>query len=164
MLERGGKVYLDTNAIIEAHRIRCWKALCNHFDLHTVAFCKREALAGNPAKKGYVEIPEESLTDRITVHEVAQRDVVAFSLKIAGEIFDVDGGERELLTHALLDPNAWLLCGPDNASLHALNFFGLLDRVVSLEEMCITGKIKPYLKYKGNYTAKWMRDFRMKIR
>ena len=142
MIKRGGKVYLDTNAIVESHRTRCWKALAHEFDLHTVAFCKREALAGKKGRPGYVEVDEETLREKITVHDVAQRDVVRFSLKIDGQVFDVDGGERELLAHALLDPDAWFLCGSDNASMHALNFLNLLDRAVSLETMCTVGKIQ----------------------
>jgi len=161
MLERGGKVYLDSNAIIEAHRTKCWKALANEFELHTVTRCQQEVLAGKRGK-GHVEVEADSLKNRITIHHVEQRRVVAFSLEIEGQLFDVDGGERELLAHALQDPDAWFLCGPDNASMHALNFFRQLNRAISLEAMCRAGKIQTAQQFKNNYTERWLSDFRMK--
>lgn len=163
MLVRGGKVYLDSNAIIEAHRVKCWKTLANEFDLHTVDQCKQEVLTGKRGC-GYVEVDADSLENRITIHQVEKRKVVAFTLKIEGQVFDVDGGERELLAHALNDEEVWFLCGPDKASMHALNFFKQLDRAVSLETLCNVGKIQTTHKLKDNYTDRWMQDFRMENR
>jgi hypothetical protein len=33
------RVLVDTCVIIEAFRVNCWKALCNHFSVETVECC-----------------------------------------------------------------------------------------------------------------------------
>ena len=42
----------------------------------------------------------------------------------------LDGGEKALWAHVLARPNAWLLCGPDKASLRIGVRLNLRDRLV----------------------------------
>jgi len=38
-MKRGNRILIDTNAILEAHRVGCWKALCGFFSMETVEWC-----------------------------------------------------------------------------------------------------------------------------
>lgn len=86
------------------------------------------------------------------VHSVNVRERAQLAL-CRGSIA-LDEGEEELWAHALGRDDAWLLCGPDKASLRCGVRLGYRDRLVSLEEL---------LKQVGHspsglrmaYTQKW---------
>jgi len=48
----GKRVFVDTNVIIEAHRVGCWNALCGSFSIETVEKCLQEATSGHSDKPG----------------------------------------------------------------------------------------------------------------
>ena len=50
-MERGSEVLIDTNAIIEAHRVQCWAAICGYFALETVGECVAECGTGDSDRR-----------------------------------------------------------------------------------------------------------------
>lgn len=86
---------MDTNIIIEAVRVGCWSALTAHYRVETVSKCCEEARTGNRRRAGYIEVTEEDLRTRLTVHRVSDIDLVHLVLQDA-ESFRLDDGERHL--------------------------------------------------------------------
>ena len=69
----------------------------------------------------------------------------------------LDAGERELWAHALTRADAWVLCGPDKASLRIGIRLGLRDRLVSLEQLLDDVGFQPKIPLEVNHTQKWLR-------
>jgi len=72
-----------------------------------------------------------------------------------GQLAMVDAGERALWSHVLTRTDAWLLCGPDAASLRIGVRLGLRDRLVALEELLSDVGHKPKVPLRRNYTKAW---------
>lgn len=70
MIARGDIVLLDTNVIVEAHRVRCWKMLAQSFRIETVEECCVEAATGDRRRQDYVEVDVEDMRKLVAVHEV----------------------------------------------------------------------------------------------
>ncbi|MCC5848143.1 MAG: hypothetical protein JJU29_08615 [Verrucomicrobia bacterium] len=153
---KGGVVLLDTNVIIEAHRVSCWKALANAFTLQTVSRCVQEATdRRNQYRPGYVEVPSESLEGRIEVCGVTESDIARLQFR-APNVYDLDDGERDLLAYACIREAKWVLASPDHAVVQAMKTLELLDRFVSLEALLETAKIKPARTLRGNHRKDWL--------
>ena len=60
-----------------------------------------------------------------------------------GEIAMLDEGEQALWAHALARADAWVLCGPDKASLRIGVRLGLRDRLVALERLLDDAGFRP---------------------
>lgn len=129
-------ILVDTNAIIEAVRTRCWNALTGSLTVESVAECSREALAGSiETIPGYILVTRGDLDRMNAVHEVTP--TVRATFKIAYDQADaLDAGEQDLLAHAHVNARIpWQLCSPDKAAIRAAVRLGLGDRLVSLEEL-----------------------------
>jgi hypothetical protein len=72
----------------------------------------------------------------------------------------LDAGEKELLAHAVTRTDAWLLCGPDGATVRCLFANKLIDRMVSLEEMLRVSGLRRLPDLEDQYTSKWLSGFR----
>ena len=71
---------------------------------------------------------------------------------------NLDLGERSLWAHALTRADAWVLCGPDKASLRFGVRLGFRDRLVALEGLFKDAGHKPGAALKENYTSSgWIR-------
>jgi hypothetical protein len=68
MIARGDIVLLDTNVIIEAHRVNCWKSMMRVFRLETVEECCVELATGDRRRPGYQVVDVEVLRTQMTVH------------------------------------------------------------------------------------------------
>jgi hypothetical protein len=68
----------------------------------------------------------------------------------------LDDGERALWGHAVSRKDAWVLCGPDKASLRVGIRLGLRDRLVSLEQLLGDAGFRPRVSFKTAYTQKWL--------
>ena len=66
-------------------------------------------------------------------HAVSPAELAAAVLK-APDIH-LDPGERSLWAHALTRADAWVLCGPDRASLRYGVRLGLRERMIALEAL-----------------------------
>lgn len=130
-----GPVLLDTNVIIEAWRVDAWRALCGGYRLETVVECVTETQTGFQNRRPEQQIDQAVLLAGLKgVHTVSDADRAA-ALVHDGQIAMLDEGEKALWAHALARPDAWVLCGPDKASLRIGLRAGLRDRLVSLERL-----------------------------
>lgn len=144
---------VDTNVIIEAWRVRGWKALASGHALETVGMVVMETQTGfqNRRERQHIDGAELQRTLR-AVHDVSERDRAGLAVR-APDIL-LDPGERDLWAHALQRQDACVLCGPDKASLRLGIELGLRERLVSLEGLWkavgFTAK-----NLRENFTAKW---------
>jgi hypothetical protein len=82
----------------------------------------------------------------------AQRAVVA----VRAPDIALDVGERSLWAHALTRTDAWVLCGPDKASMRFGVRLGLKDRLIALESLLADAGHRPKEDLKLAYTTKWL--------
>ena len=163
MTPRGSIVLIDTVAIKAAHDHGCWNALKNSFQLHSVPLCLEEATRWSKQGRRLVAKSCEELSKELTLHTPSEQQRAELLLRV-GLMLDLDAGERDLLADALtLKSKARWLCGPDKASLKALNRLQLLDRMVALETLargvgCRTSGLK------DQYTEKWLGEKRLRLR
>ncbi|MCA1935138.1 MAG: hypothetical protein LDL37_06775 [Asticcacaulis sp.] len=160
MPKHKGPILLDNNAIGDAVDLNKWKALVGAYkhQLHTVRTVSEEA-GSYFAKLSKREELMVSLGN-LSVHEVTDADRVGLHLAIPG--VTLDAGERDLWAHARKRQDAWILCGPDKASVRAAIKLGLQDRLISLEELLTDAGIST----KGlpdSQTKKWLDQAKNKI-
>ena len=68
----------------------------------------------------------------------------------------LDEGEKALWAHALARPDAWVLCGPDKASLRIGVRLNLRDRLVALEYLLKDAGFRPKMSLKIAYRQDWL--------
>lgn len=149
----GRAVLVDTNVIIEAWKVRGWKALAGQHRLETVATVVMETQTGFQRRREVQRIDGAELRRTLrATHEVGERERAELAVR-AHDIL-LDPGERDLWAHALQRRDAWVLCGPDKASLRLGVQLGLREQLVSLEglwrEAGFTAK-----NLRANFTVKW---------
>lgn len=151
-----GPVLVDTNVIIECWRVGGWKALTGGYTVETVAMCFVETQTGFQRRRPEEQIDRQVLTDTIkTVHTVQDADFAQALTRDPGIAF-LDDGERALWAHAVSRKDAWVLCGPDKASLRVGIRLGLRDRLISLERLLEDAGFKPRVNLKTAYSQKWL--------
>jgi hypothetical protein len=144
MARHRGPVLVDTNAILECYRVGSWRALSGGYAVETVEDCIVETQTGyqrrSPSLKAVNPVRD------------AERAVVALrSPDIA-----LDVGERSLWAHALTRGDAWVLCGPDKASMRFGVRLGFKDRLIALETLLADAGLRPKEPLRPAYTAKWL--------
>ena len=150
-----GRVAVDTNVIIEAHRVGVWHALTGNYRVETVAECRQEALT-NPARQAAIQVEAAALdAARIAVHAVSRRQRTVLKLTVSDD--DLHPGERALWAHLLSAGGKWLMCGPDKASMRCGMRLGFADRIVSLQRLLDDIGCRPEARLYPQYTAKWQR-------
>jgi hypothetical protein len=162
MPPRHARVLVDTNAIQAAHRYGCWTALHKCFQLETAEHCIEEALRPNRRGKRLVDRSRDDLVKELQVHAITdlQRAVLLHALQ--GRV-DLDDGERDLLSLALpIKTEAWWLCGPDKATLHAMHLLGIMDRMCSVQALAETAGTK-LTGAEVQYTEKWLSSMRTQL-
>jgi hypothetical protein len=155
MARHRGPVLVDTNAILEGFRVGSWRALSGGYALETVEDCLIETQTGFQRRSPELQIDEVELRATLkAIHPVidAQRAVV--TLRAPDIALDV--GERSLWAHALTRSDAWVLCGPDKASMRFGVRLGLKDRLIALERLLSDAGYHPKEALKPAYTAKWL--------
>jgi len=130
------RVFADTNVILEAFRIACWTAICEHYSVETVEKCIEEALTGNPDDSGRVRVDAAALTAGLAArHPVGKHELVSLVLDHP-EFQGLDDGELHLLAwlhaNALLSKVLVLVSTADKAAIVATGRLGGLDSLVSL--------------------------------
>lgn len=163
------RVLLDTCVIIEAHRISCWKALCQAFDVETVQCCVDECCAGDPLKPGRVPIKREDLhAGMARVHDVT--DIMLATLAIEqDDLPALDDGELHLMAWLHANPTEAVLTvisTSDRAALRAAHVLRLLDRVTSLQELGRGAGVgrKQLEKLEHHFSEDWLGAVRMQLR
>jgi hypothetical protein len=155
MARHQGSVLVDTNVIIECWRIKAWKALVGGYSVETVEYCVVETQTGLQRRRfeqqiGYAEL-RETLAAVHSVSDVERAEAVLRDDQIAY----LDLGEQMLWAHALTRGDAWVLCGPDKASLMTGIRLGLRDRLVSLERLLEDVGLRPKGSLREAYTRRW---------
>lgn len=156
MAKHHGPVLVDTNVIIECWRVSAWKALCGGYAVETVGDCFVETQTGFQKRRPEEQIDSDVLAKTLkAVHAVQDIDH-AEAVTRDPSIAYLDPGERALWAHAIGRKDAWVLCGPDKASLRIGIRLGLRDRLASLERLLGDVGFKPKLGLKTPYTQKWL--------
>lgn len=157
MNERKPSVLLDANAIIESHRVFAWNALAGGHRLETVEDCVTETQTGFQLRRQEQRIALKDLREKLAVENtVEDRERAELAIRIEGIALDI--GEESLWAHALGREDAWLLCGPDKASMRCGVRLGFRERIISLEELLENVGHKPKIALSHNYTKKWSDD------
>ena len=151
----GAVVLVDTNVIIEAHRIGAWPALAGAYRVETVEDCVSETQTGfqRRAREQWIEAAalRESLR---AVHQVADNERAELAVRVSDIALDL--GEASLWAHALSRTGAWFLCGPDRASLRVGVRLRMRDRLVSMEDLLDRAGHRPRHGLRHAYTRRWM--------
>ncbi|MCE0497850.1 MAG: hypothetical protein LV481_07895 [Methylacidiphilales bacterium] len=156
MPNRGDRVYVDTNAIIESHRVKCWKDLVSRFGLCTVEKCVEECATGNLAgAETPVDVTE--LRSKITVESVSSNEIAQLNLKLSNQVI-LDPGEEHLIAKAIQQKEAWFLCSPDKAAIRAVSLLNLAQRLISLEELAGECGLDICKKAKVHYLKGWLKQ------
>ena len=147
---------MDTNAVIEAWRVDAWRALCGGYRLETVEECVSEANTGYQRRRPEQRIEAKALLAGFkAVHKVTDGERAAALIR-DGEIAMLDEGEKALWTHALARADAWVLCGPDKASLRIGTRAKLRDRLVSLGRLLEDAGFRPKTPLRKQYGQDWL--------
>ena len=149
-----GPVLLDTNTILDAHKMGAWAALHNGYQLETVEDCVTETQTGFQRRKPEEQIdPVQLRKDFKAVNEVDDSQRTGVLVNADG--IALDPGELSLWAHALMRKDAWVLCGPDKASLRFGVRMKCRDRMISLERLLTeAGRSTKGLDEK--HTTKWL--------
>jgi len=156
-LRRGDRILVDTNVIIEAHRVRCWRAVASEFRLITAEKVIEETQTGHQNRS-----PEQNIDEAVLrasfhqIHDVTRSQLAAIDIDY--EDHGLDDGEHHLVALAAsLDGAAWLLNSPDNGTIRFCSRAEWLDRMVSLQAMTNTLGLPHGQRLRGNHTEHWLR-------
>lgn len=156
MARHQGPVLVDTNVVIECWRISAWKALTGGYQVETVRMCEIETQTGLQRRRPEQQIDRQVLQATLkAIHEVSDAERAAALLRDEQVRF-LDAGEQMLWAHALTRNDAWILCGPDKASLRLGIRLGLRDRLVSLERLLLDVGHRAKTELREAYTQKWL--------
>ena len=146
---------MDTNAILECWRVSAWQALAGGYRVETVEDCVTETQTGFQRRRATQQIDKGRLLSSLAaVHPVGDQELAAAAVR--DPLFSsLDIGERSLWAHALTRGDAWVLCGPDKASLRLGLRLGFRDRLVALETLLHSVGFRPKEPLRTNYTGKW---------
>ncbi len=157
MTRHKGVVLVDTNVILEAHRIRSWRALVGGYKVETVEDCIAETQTGFQHRRPEQQIDIVELRDSLeAVHSVGNRERAGLAVRIPG--IELDRGEASLWAHALNRDDSWVLCGPDRASLRCGVRLGFRERLVSLEGLLNDAGHRPRISLRPAYTMRWHKN------
>ncbi len=154
MVRHQGTVLVDTNIILETHRTGSWRALSGGYPVETVEDCVAETQVGFQRRRAELQIHEGELRNSLkAVHAVENRERAALAIRITG--ITLDRGEASLWAHALSRTDAWVLCGPDRASLRCGVRLGFRQRLVSLEDLLDNVGNRSRTTLRPAYTRRW---------
>jgi hypothetical protein len=151
-----GPVLVDTNIILECWRVGAWRALAGGYAVETVEDCVTETQTGFQRRRTEQRIDGTALQQSLAqVHEVTPAHLAAAIVRDE-QISFLDLGERSLWAHALTRTDAWVLCGPDRASLRFGIRLGFRDRLVALERLLRDVGHRPREALRPAYSARWL--------
>ncbi len=152
-----GTVLVDTNVILECHRVGSWKALTGGYRVETVDECVDETQAGAQRRRKEESISRDRLLNQLaTVHSVEGHDLAELAVRTLG--FYLDEGEEALWAHAIGRDDDWVFCGPDAASLRCGVRLGFTERLRSLERLLQDLGHGPHTPLRTHYTEHWQRQ------
>ena len=157
-----GIVLVDTNVIIEAHRLRCWNRIAGSYEIITSNECIEECSRGRQSRTGYVKIEIPKLKSQVRGFKVKDIDRARLELKLQSRV-DLDQGEKDLLALFLTIRSNYMICSSDKAALRAGYILGIIDKYISLEELVFqVGQSK--VRFREQYTQRWLETQRMDLK
>jgi len=160
-------ILVDTTAIIEAVRTKCWNALVGGRRVETVEECCNEARRGDTLRYGYVEVTDEELGRLRRVHDVDRKIEAQFGLAYPGAT-GMDKGERHLFAHAYAriaaGDDVWVISSADKASVRAAIELEWGDRLHSLEALAKSVGATPKPALDEQHTEAWLVRMRTQYR
>jgi len=85
---------------------------------------------------------------------VTDADLATVAVQLSDITLDV--GERSLWAHALTRSDAWVLCGPDKASMRFGVRLGFRERLAALESLLDDAGYRTKNTLKPAYSRKWL--------
>ena len=159
-MKAGDVVLVDTNIIIEGHLRSCWNALTGAYRVETVETCVVEAMTGRHDWNGTK--PAESVLrgSLAAIHDVPRAGLAKVML---GGGAQLDEGEQHLWAHALVRDDAWILCGPDRASMRFGYEHKQRERLVSLGALLQTINYSAKAPLRTHFEQTWLDDVLRKL-
>ncbi len=155
MSRRANPLLVDTNVILEAFRTGSWRALSSGYAVETVEACVMETQTGYQRRRAELQIEESELRAKLNqVRAVSDLQRANVLLRRWGA--NLDRGEQDLWAHAISRNDAWILCGPDIASLRFGVSAGCRGRLVSLERLLDGVGFPTKGRLHNNYTETWL--------
>lgn len=165
-----GRVFVDTNVIIEAFRLNCWRAVATHYTVETVEACVTEARTGDTGRVGRVEVPDDVLRAGLAAqHRVTARHRAGL-ITAHPACRALDDGERDLFAWLLSQPqplsSSVLVTTADKAAIVASLSLAWLDHLISLEALLKgAGAPAPALSgLRSQFREQWLTEIRTKVR
>ena len=147
-------VLVDTNVILEAHRTGLWRALAGGYRVETVEDCVAETQTGFQKRRPERQIDVADLRASLeAIHFVGNRERAELAVRV--DDIALDRGEASLWAHALSRTDAWVLCGPDKASLRCGVRLGFRERLMSLERLLNDAGHRPGTTLRAAYSKRW---------
>lgn len=157
MPDFGSVVFADTNSIIEAHRVNAWTALTARYRVETVEKCFEETQTGFQNRRPEQNIDPAALRASLgAIHPVSELELATVLLMEQGAF--LHDGEQALWAHALTRKDAWILCGPDTASMQFGFKHGRRDRLRCLGGLLMDIGHPSTRDLRRNYRAEWLSD------
>ncbi len=154
MARHQNAVLVDTNVMLEAYRTGSWRALTGGYRVETVEDCVAETQTGFQRRRPELQVDAAELRDSLkAVHPVRNRERAGLAVRIPD--IALDRGEASLWAHALIRTDAWVLCGPDRASLRCGVRLGYRERLVSLEGLLDDVGYRSRTTLRPAYTRRW---------
>ena len=152
-----GTVFVDTNVILECHRVGSWRAFTGGYRVETVEPCVRETQVGVQRRRKEQRISKDRLLERLAaVHSVEDRELAELAVRTLG--IHLDEGEPALWAHAIGRDDDWVFCGPDAASLWAGIRLEFRERLRSLEGLLKDVGHRPRAPLREHDTERWQRQ------
>lgn len=163
MFTKGDIVLIDTNVILEAHRVGCWISLSQYFNLHTVEKVIEETQTGFQNRNPEQTIDQALLRKSFNhVQTVTDLQVVEFDMTNTGTL--LDDGEKQLIIYSqTIKEKVWYLNSPDLASVKYSCQVGSQDRLISLESMIRRLDCKLKNELERNFTESWLSQSKLKF-
>src|ERR1043166_4633565 len=143
MARHRGPVLVDTNVIIECWRVSAWRALTGGYQVETVQMCEIETQTGLQRRRREQQIDAAELRSSLKATHAVPDHERATALLRDHQFAFLDAGEQMLWAHALTRDDAWVLCGPDKASLRLGLRLGFRERLVALERLLSDAGFRP---------------------
>ncbi|WP_082636312.1 hypothetical protein [Stutzerimonas nitrititolerans] len=164
MFRKDQIVLVDTNVLIEAHRVSCWNTLSSYFKFSTVETVIEETQTGFQNREPGQTIDLSPL--RASFHHIEKvTDLARAQFALDNPEVLLDPGERDLVIYAhSLDPKStWFLNSPDMAAIRYGHQSNWLDRLVSLEAMAKHISAHTTTSFRDNFTESWLSQKRTKL-
>lgn len=159
-MRAGDVVLVDTNVIIEGHICSCWNALTGAYRVETVETCVIEAMTGRHEWGGTKPADADLRGSFAQIHNGTRAGLARVMLSGGAQL---DEGEQHLWAHALVREDAWILCGPDRASMRFGYEHKLRNRLVSLGSLLQTINYNLKTPLRAHFEQSWLDDVIRKL-